>query len=571
MQFNRREVPIKQWSGEHLGQILAVDTETDVRPFYEIAELQTMQVYNGKAVYYVMERDVYEFYIVHEASIQIMHNAPFDLDVISTLICKDRSFIYHFLDRKKVFDTNILYKLWHLAHIGFTPKRSSLAHCCSSLLGIELDKNTDIRCTFEQYKNVPISEIPVEHLEYGAKDAVATWDLYFVLMSRIKQYDTYNTLLSYDIQIKGAVALNQMYKNGIGFDLEQRDVWLQDMDKKLQIEADILASWGWVRGKKGIKEIYENIIDYIGLRNVLPRTEDGSISSKAEDLEKYNDSPFISSYLRFHELEKATSFVRDLSVERVHPDYNLLVNTGRTSCSKPNFQQLPKMGGVREMFVAEKGKTFGIVDYSAIELATLSQVLLDKYGYTVMGEKINEGIDLHKYYASVMHNCTIDSVTKQWRQEAKAANFGFPGGLGIGTFIEFSRSYGLTLTEDQASEMKSTWFEAFPEVRDYMASEMGYVYTRSGRRRANTTYCAEKNTPFQGLAADGAKLALYNLCKAGFKLVGFCHDEIVCEIDEIMIDSKIREMEKIMIDSMREVVPDIKVGVESMISPFYTK
>ena len=571
MIFNKRHVPIKQWQGEYLGQILAVDTETDVRPFYEIADLQTMQVYNGKAVYYVLESHVPSFMAEHGGSILIMHNAPFDLDVIAKRIYIGRELTYKLIDRKKVFDTNILYKLWHLAHVGFTPRKSSLAHCCSSLLGIELDKNTDIRCSFEQYRNVSVSEIPKEHLEYGAKDAVATWDLYFVLMSRIKQYDIHNTLLSYDIQIKGAVALNQMYKNGIGFDLEQRDVWLQDMDKKLQIEADILASWGWVRGKKGIKEIYENIIDYIGLRNVLPRTEDGSISSKSEDLEKYNDIPFIASYLRFHELEKSTSFVRDLCTEKVHPDYNLLVNTGRTSCSKPNFQQLPKIGGVREMFVAEKGYTFGIVDYSAIELATLSQVLLDKYGYTVMGEKINEGADLHRYYASVMHNIPMDVVSKQQRQEAKAANFGFPGGLGIGTFIEFSRGYGLVLTEEQASEMKSTWFEAFPEVRDYMASEQGYVYTRSGRRRANTTYCAEKNTPFQGLAADGAKLAMYNLCKAGMKIVGFVHDEILCEFSLDNAEKELDKMQNIMVESMKEVVPDIKVGVEGFLSPYYTK
>jgi hypothetical protein len=40
------------------------------------------------------------------------------------------------------------------------------------------------------------------------------------------------------------------------------------------------------------------------------------------------------------------------------------------------------------------------------------------------------------------------------------------------------------------------------------------------------------NTPFSGLAADGAKLALWNLTHVGFRVVAFVHDEIVLEIPE---------------------------------------
>ena len=61
--------------------------------------------------------------------------------------------------------------------------------------------------------------------------------------------------------------------------------------------------------------------------------------------------------------------------------------------------------------------------------------------------------------------------------------------------------------------MKKVWFDAFPEMEDYMKNEIGEVFTLTGRKRGNTSYCAEKNTPFQGLAADGAKIALYNLDK----------------------------------------------------------
>lgn len=571
MQFNKRHVPIKQWSGEYLGQILAVDTETDVRPFYEIAKLQTMQVYNGKAVYYVLARDVANFEIEHEASIQIMHNAPFDLDVIGQ-VAGGRERTYYKLDNKRVFDTNILYKLWHLAHIGFTPKRSSLAHCCSSLLGIELDKNTDIRCTFEQYKNVPVSEIPVEHLEYGAKDAVATWDLYFVLMSRIKQYDIHNTLLSYDIQIKGAVALDQIYKNGIKLDLEARDKWLANINKQMEVEADILATYGWVRGKKGIKDIYENIIHYLDLHNVLPRTEDGSISSKREDLEQYNDSPFIASYLKFIELEKASTFVRDIHTERIHPRYSLLMNTGRTSCSGSggacNIQQIPRVGGIRELFVPEKGKRFVDIDYSALELAGLAQVCISEFGFSKMAELINEGKCLHYYTASNVYRKPESEVTKDERQFSKIPNFAFPTNMSPNTFIQYCAGYGVPMTLEQAEELKRAYAKTYPEISEHfwrVPNGVDRNVTLTGRVRANCTYTAYLNTKFQGLCADGAKLALYNVAKAGYKIVAFIHDQIMIESDIEDAEKDMDKVQQIMIESMKEVIPDVKISTEGQI------
>ena len=344
------------------------------------------------------------------------------------------------------------------------------------------------------------------------------------------------------------------------------------IDAQMQKHSNILASWGWVRGKKGVNDDYSRIMGIVGVSNLLPSTETGVLSSKADDLQPFRSIPFINSYLEYQSLEKAASFVSGITGSVVHPRYNLLVNTGRTSCSKPNFQQLPKFGGIREMFIpTNEEDTFIITDYAAIELSTLAQVAYDQYGYSVMMNQINDGVDLHKYYASVMNGCTIEEVTKQQRQEAKAANFGFPGGLGVDTFIEFSRGYGLELTKAQAQEMKDVWFDAFPEMRDYMKNEMGEIFTLTGRKRGNTSFCAEKNTPFQGLAADGAKLAMYNLDKAGFKVVGFVHDEIICQVKKVDAEELLTLQEKIMIESMRVVVPDVAVGVESNISDFYTK
>lgn len=573
MQFNNRKYQIKVWSDEQLNNLIAFDCETEMITHESIIpELITLQVYDGSDTVYFVEADsIASFFDLHVSTDNkfIAHNAKFDMSVLQRYIGEER--LYSLYDNNQIVDTAILFRLLHLATIGHLNTRYSLDYCVKRMTGIELPKDAEIRTTFAQFKGRPVLEIPQGHLEYAAKDAIATLQLYLRLMPEIAAQDQMGTNLSHDIQVKGDWALGCMMRNGIGFDLARKEEWLKEQDETLLNLQRRLANYGWVRGQKGVNQRFEEILKWLGVADKLPLTATGSISSKTEDLKDYRDIPFIDDYLSFNELEKATSFVRDVEVNRIHPRYNLMVNTGRTSCSKPNFQQLPKLGGIREMFIADKDKTFVITDYNAIELSTLAQVTYKMFGHSQMRDIINEGVDLHKYYASVMRSCTIEEVIKTWRQEAKAANFGFPGGLGIDTFITFARGYGLELTHSQAQAMKDIWFQAFPEMHDYMKNEQGEVFTLTGRKRGNTTYCAEKNTPFQGLAADGAKLAMYLLCKNGFKVVGFCHDEVICEVPENNSEELMKDMERIMIEGMRLVVPDVLVGVESQISKHYTK
>ena len=57
----------------------------------------------------------------------------------------------------------------------------------------------------------------------------------------------------------------------------------------------------------------------------------------------------------------------------------------------------------------------------------------------------------------------------------------------------------------------------------------------------------------------------------GFKVVGFVHDEIITEVGKKNAKDLIFLQEKIMIDSMKVVVPEVTVGVESTISERYCK
>ena len=566
--FLNEDYEIVIWDGEVLGRHISLDTETDVQPFTETPDLVTFQAFDGDRVYLVRRQDVNKFYLTQSDPIFIWTNFPFDCDVI----CKhegDRNYFHEQINEDRIRDIQLLYRLLHLATVGWVPHRYSLATLSEKLLGVEIDKSR--QCNFAQYLGKEYEDMDEADLEYGAIDVVAAYHIYHRLIPMIKETGS-STLLSHQIQLVGAIALNRIYKRGIGFNLEGAQAKLAELSGAMKRESALLSTYGWVRGLKGVKEQYERIVrDYLHLD--LPLTEDGSISSKAEDLEPYRHEPFIDSYLKYHDLEKSKSFIDKLESHRVHPRYNYIVNTGRTSCSSPNFQQLPKEGGIRELFRARDGYTFIITDYSAIELATLAQTSYSREKESTMRSMINDGMDLHTYYASVLHDCLPEEVTKKWRQEAKAANFGFPGGLGIETFIQFSRGYGLELSELKAQQMKDAWFAAFPEMKNYMQykepEEAGWTLT--GRKRARASYCARKNFPFQGLASDGAKLAMYYLDFAGIDVVGFVHDEIISEVPIHLADKLLKKQEEIMINAMKIVVPDVKVTVESMVSDVYTK
>lgn len=85
--------------------------------------------------------------------------------------------------------------------------------------------------------------------------------------------------------------------------------------------------------------------------------------------------------------------------------------------------------------------------------------------------------------------------------------------------------------------------------------------TLTGRVRGGLDYSEARNTPFQGLAADGAKIALYRLWRTGHKVVAFIHDEIICESLKGRETQDSEGIRDIMVDSMSQVL-GYKVPVE---------
>ena len=181
----------------------------------------------------------------------------------------------------------------------------------------------------------------------------------------------------------------------------------------------------------------------------------------------------------------------------------------------------------------------------------------------------------------------IPVITKQ------CANFGYPGGLGAARFVDFAKGYGVALTEQQAMDLKDQWLRQWPEFHHYFKSIKGQIdkvsgriplvkQIRSERLRGNLRFTEACNTYFQGLGADVAKHALFEVTKAcytnptsplfGSYPVNFVHDQIIAEVPIDVADEAAHELGKLMCETANNTwLPDVPVRCEPCLSVWWSK
>ena len=290
----------------------------------------------------------------------------------------------------------------------------------------------------------------------------------------------------------------------------------------------------------------------------------------------------------------------------IQPGYNVLVSSGRTSAYQPNTQNPPRRGGVRECFVPRPGYWYLSVDYSFIELCTWAQTCIDIRGFSKMSEAILAGMDPHVdmgveilraegHPAMTYKDGDYDIVNKarkageKWakdaRQLAKAANFGLPGGLGAATFGAYAKAtYDVVISEEKAKDLKRIWRGKWLEADAYFShvsslqmdangQEFAVTLPRTGFVRGGCTFTSGCNTYFQGLAARGAKEAMWQIAKAcyldagplyGCRPVLFLHDEFILEVpaEPAAAHSAAEALSTLMVAGMRTFVPDVPIKTE---------
>lgn len=290
----------------------------------------------------------------------------------------------------------------------------------------------------------------------------------------------------------------------------------------------------------------------------------------------------------------------------IHSYFEVLLETGRTSSSKPNIQNPRRAFGVRECFVPRPGKVLVSADYGKLELCTLGQVCIQVLGWSTLADALNAGKDPHLMIAATILGRPYDDVharyavedkdAAEWkaiddaRQSGKVANFGYPGGLGYAAFTDFAKDqYGVILTEAEARALKEYWQATFPEMRLYLdwigrlvespGASVCHLY--SNRWRGNVRFTQAANSFFQGLGGDVAKAAGWLIFKAcyldtssplyGSRILNFVHDEFILECDPGIAHECALELSHLMVEGARPWLPGVNIEAVPLISRRWSK
>jgi DNA polymerase-1 len=480
-------------------------------------------------------------------------------------------------------------------------------------LGIKVDKNNPWRLRYAELENVPLEDWPQDAIDYAKKDPMATLAIYENQHKDAMELPYVDPQGRFCFEQEAArqagydFALRLMTCWGMRSDAKRIEQLLQRTDLELTELIPLLVEAGVMRekGSKNTKAIQARIEAHFAQQGEdAPRTDKGAVKTDKETIEECDD-PALKQLLRHKYLEKLRStYVLKLAEGingNIHANFHVLgADTGRTSSSNPNLQNQPRDGGVRECFVPRPGMVFVSADYDSQELRTLAQACLDICGFSKLAERFQEDPDFdpHSAFAASREGWTYeeamtrkknkDPLLKDRRQKAKAANFGFPGGLGVDTFVKYAKSgYNVIITKEESQETKDGYFTQWPEMHPFFdnaqkVAEVGQMsQLRSNRIRGGITFCNCANGYFQGLASDASKTAAFLVARAcyaqpdsplyGCRPVMLVHDEIVIEAPAERAHEAAMDLARIMIVAMGMWCPDVPARASPVVSRCWSK
>ena len=485
------------------------------------------------------------------------------------------------------------------------PNRFSLDTLTADRTDMQLDKDNPWRVRFSELEDKPLNEWPPEAVAYAKDDARATKAVYEAqeIEAKVLPYPGFAAeaarQTSYDF------ALYLMHCWGVRADPARLEKLQVETHERMEELKPYLMEHG-IMSPKGTKKLAAIRARVEQCLASPPKTPKGATQTSKEVLEQCDDEA-LEALVEFNYLQKMDSTYLQKLWEgvtgNIHAEFHTLgAETGRTSCSKPPLQQQQRKGGIRECFVARESHLFAMADYDSQELRTLAQACRDIVGWSRLADKYRENpeFDPHtefggilqgiEYAEAIQRKKAKDERMLDLRQRAKAANFGFPGGLGAKNFRKYARSYGVKMSEDEAKQLRDQWFQQWPEMNDYFthikqvtgADGAGtIVQLRSGRRRGHVSFTEGANSYFQGLASDASKTAVFKVAKRCFsepesalfdsRPVMLIHDEIMVEVPEGQAAEAAAELEECMVAAMKLWCPDVPASATPVLCKRWTK
>lgn len=358
-------------------------------------------------------------------------------------------------------------------------------------------------------------------------------------------------------------------KNGLYIDLEA----LEEVKKKYNKEENRLLKElnrhyeiNWNSSTQVANVLFEKE----GLP-VISRTPKGAPSTAADVLKELSMKGYEIPKLLLQYKDVATRnkmflnrWKDDSYKSRIHPNFNLTnVVSGRTSCSDPNLQQVPRTKDIRGLFSGSPGRILFEADYSQLELRIAAHYAKEK----TMLRIYTEGGDIHTETAKLFTNGR--EPTKEERGKAKAVNFGFLYGMQAKKFVKYALdSYSQVFTQAEASHIRDLFFAKYARLlpwhkeQEDLCDMQGGVSNLFGRfRKLPLIYSSNKwerasaarraiNTPVQGSGSDLLISAATQINKElkGVAWIGATvHDSIIGECreeDKDYVDETIRRIMK---------------------------
>lgn len=448
------------------------------------------------------------------------------------------------------------------------------------------------RLRYNEFDGVPISDWPAEAAAYAIEDSEDT------LTVNTFQGDPIPDELR---QIRYQWSLDLMGIWGVRTDPAAvavvKDVLQAEVDAGSQ---EMVARGLMVVAKGKAKRVMSIIYDRVtraykaqGLE--VPLTDGGRPGTSRDILEESGDLDLLQLAQTMKAARTLNKDVPQMERATTVPlcvGWNGLVATGRTS-ARPNVQNLPRGGDVRSCYVPRPGWVYCAVDLDTAELRALAQVCLNLFGRSELANVLKADQDPHSslgaeilripYEEMIARLAAGDKEAEQTRQFAKIPNFGLPGGMGEDSLIAWAKNQGVHLTREHAGNLIAAWKNKFTEMADYFrlfsdicgahgSHQVTQMY--SDRVRGGLRYCAGCNTMFQGLVADAAKSALYNVVKEcytdrasvmfGARPVLFIHDEVIAEFPldawgPERTHKAAERMTEVILSAAQPYMPDIPV------------
>lgn len=322
-------------------------------------------------------------------------------------------------------------------------------------------------------------------------------------------------------------------QNGIKID---RDFCRPKIIKGREIQRQIREEIGWNPGSP--QQIGNFLLDTMGYP-VLRRTENGNPSFDKYAMEEYEEyleadgSDLAQKILRYRGWSKTVSsnyeaYLRLCDVGAIlHPNYKVHGTvTGRTSCSDPNLQQIPREsekewnGDLKRAFIPREGHLLVEFDFGQLE-TRLAAAVAQEYGLL---EAFRQDIDVFQVMADELG----------WpRQDCKLFTYMTLYGAGQNKVAMIFK-----LDRFAAKDMINEYFGAYPNLRikakeaQAVAKHNKYIEYWTGRRRHfHKDYHKAFNAYIQGGAFEIVKRAgIRTAEQIKYPMVLTVHDSYVFEL-----------------------------------------